>query len=165
LRILTEKPIRENGSDNPGTVDGGTITPGTSTALPRVVGPRLAGGTWAERNPGKPVIPSRVRPRVELTHAERVTAALRMQQSNEKKQKMHEEIEDFHELQENRVKEIAEKYHKKPEYIRILLNSGSFFKSSRAPNIRNAIVHHVSKEINEGECVTSSTNNYIDQVY
>ena len=139
--------------------------PGISTALLRVVGPRLAGGTWAERNPGKPVIPSRVRPGRQLTHAERVTAALVKQQKNKKKQEMHEESEAFHDFKETCVKEIANKYSRRPEYIRILLNSSSFFKSSRAPNIRNAIVHHVSKEINKGNHITLSTNDCIDQVY
>ncbi|KAF8335249.1 hypothetical protein F5887DRAFT_921185 [Amanita rubescens] len=107
----SRQPVDEDGS-NDGAGDGSRITPGVSTAMSRVVGPSLAraGGTWAERNPGKPVIPSHTRPRSQLTHAERVTATLRAQQSTEKRREMHEEIEAFHNFQETRVKEIAAKF-------------------------------------------------------
>lgn len=76
---------------------------------------------------------------------------------------MHEEIQGFHEFRETRAKEIAAKFQKKPDYIRALLNSRSIFKSTRAPNVRNAIVHHVAKEMNEGK-ISSMRMNSVDLI-
>ncbi|KAF8344691.1 hypothetical protein F5887DRAFT_850888, partial [Amanita rubescens] len=107
--------------------------------------------TWAARNPHKPVISLRERDRdTNLTSAQRATAKMKTQQNREKAHEMHEEIQSFHDFRETRAKEIAAKYHKKPDYIRALLNTRSIFKPTRAPNVRNAIVHHVAKEMNEG---------------
>ena len=60
------------------------------------------------------------------------------------------EVKDFHMLRDKMVQDLAVKFRKKEEHIRVLLCSESTLKTTRKPNIKNAIIHKKAKELNEG---------------
>ncbi|KAF8347145.1 hypothetical protein F5887DRAFT_1072672 [Amanita rubescens] len=108
--------------------------------------------TWAKRLPTAVVQPIRSRVYRPRTHAERQTIKMRSAQIKENGEALLAEVKAFHVLRDKLVEELAEKFRKKEDYIRVLLCSSSTLKSTRKPNLKNAILHKKAKELNEGRC-------------
>ncbi|KAF8335256.1 hypothetical protein F5887DRAFT_829706, partial [Amanita rubescens] len=105
--------------------------------------------TWAKRLPTAVVQPIRSRVYRPRTHAERQTIKMRSAQIKENGEALLAEVKAFHVLRDKLVEELAEKFRKKEDYIRVLLCSSSTLKSTRKPNLKNAILHKKAKELNE----------------
>ena len=106
--------------------------------------------TWAKRLPTASVQPIQSRVYRPKTHAERQTIKMRSAQIKENVEALLAEVKAFHALRDKLVAELAEKFRKKEDYIRVLLCSSSTLKTMRKPNLKNAILHRKAKELNEG---------------
>lgn len=83
-------------------------------------------------------------------HTKIPTPASTWASKQDQHQSFQKEIDDYLKKQDEFVKEIAEKYGKKPIAIQSLLARASSFKPTRAPSLHNAKVHAKSLELNEG---------------
>ena len=106
--------------------------------------------TWAKRQPTMLIQPIRQRHHRQKTHAERQTDKMRYEHAKENNEPLQAEVKAFHNLRDKMVKELVGRFRKKEEYIRGLLFSSSTLKSTRKPNLKNAIIHQKVKELNEG---------------
>ncbi|KAF8338373.1 hypothetical protein F5887DRAFT_983449 [Amanita rubescens] len=61
---------------------------------------------------------------------------------------LHQAVADVQNHCNQKAKEIAKQFNKKPEYIHRLIHSATVFKTTRSPNLFNALVHQKAKEIN-----------------
>jgi hypothetical protein len=109
----------------------------------------LGTSTWASRNPLKDVQPSRVRIKIKITDAEKATRNIKRQLNKSNALALRADVDMFCVDRDTRILEMSKKYSKKPSYIRALLTQVSHYKKSRAPSLRNALVHHKTLEINE----------------
>ncbi|KAF6743087.1 hypothetical protein DFP72DRAFT_859557 [Ephemerocybe angulata] len=106
--------------------------------------------TWAERNPMKPIIPPKKNKTIKLTDAGKITAHARTQQTRENKERLTADIRKFKEEQARALQEIAERHGRTLEYVQGRATAATGFKQTRAPNLHNAKLHFMAKEINEG---------------
>ncbi|KAJ7439665.1 hypothetical protein FB451DRAFT_1569846 [Mycena latifolia] len=105
----------------------------------------------ASRNPSRPVQTSRRvgRPTGKLTESQKATRALQAARRKVQKNSMEARIDGWYEKREEFVAELVKEYNRSAEYIRGLLMNPSQFKSTRAVNIRNAIVHDLHVKAKE----------------
>ncbi|KAF8328053.1 hypothetical protein F5887DRAFT_898053 [Amanita rubescens] len=109
-----------------------------------------AESTWVKRQPTTLIQPIRLRQYRQKTHAEHQTEKMRHERAKENNEALQAEVKAFHNLRAKMVKELAARFKKKEEYIRVLLCSSSTLKTTRKPNLKNAIIHKKVKELNEG---------------
>lgn len=107
--------------------------------------------SWAARNPVRPVIPTRMRPtRRPLTIAEQESHAIKMAQKVEKRKKLQDAIATFIQDQSNRLHELAVTHDVSDKQVKDILGLKTHYHKERRAQLRNAIVHVKSKELNEG---------------
>jgi hypothetical protein len=111
----------------------------------------MESSTWVQRNPGKPVQPSRACNNRPKTHAERETAKKRLENMTENAKELQNEIKLLHAFQDRLVKDMARKYKKTERELRTLVFSKPILKSRCAPNLRNALLHKKAVELNGGK--------------
>jgi hypothetical protein len=109
--------------------------------------------TWASRNPLKDVQPSRVRSRVIRTDAEKATYEARRQLNKTNAQALQAAIDVFCAERNTKIEQLAKEYGKKAAYIRNLVTNATHYKNTRAPSLKNALVHHKSVEVNSSKSV------------
>jgi hypothetical protein len=109
--------------------------------------------TWASRNPLKDVQPSRQRIRPHHTDAERMARDKKRQLNRTNAAALKEDIDTFFAERDERIAELAKKHSRKPSYIRLLLTNATHYTNPRAPTLKNALVHHKTKEVNESKCL------------
>lgn len=107
-------------------------------------------GAWDKPLPTTLIQPIQTRPYRPKTHAERQTEKMRTARVKESFEALQKDVRAFHMLRDKMVQELAVKFEKKEDYIRVLLCSTSTLKSTRKPNLKNAILHSKSKELNQG---------------
>ena len=113
--------------------------------------PTAEPSTWAKRQPTTIGIQQvRNRQYHPTTHAERQTENMRRERIKENAEALQTEVKAFHNLRDKMVKELASKFRKKEAYIRVMLCSSSTLKTTRKPNLKNAILHKKAVELNEG---------------
>ncbi|KAJ7124032.1 hypothetical protein C8R43DRAFT_1135819 [Mycena crocata] len=109
--------------------------------------------SFASRNPGKAVQDARGRkkknPRDAPTDAEKATQAINDAQKKLDKENFNIDLDAFYSLRAQVTIDLAEKYHKTPEYIKSLLINSSQFKAERAMTLRNAVMHDISSKAKE----------------
>jgi hypothetical protein len=110
----------------------------------------IVSSSLAARNPTREVIPARVRHRPKITDAQKITAEAKRQLNGENAAALHHEIEEVMGVRDVEVSRIAKKYNKKEVYIKHILNNETNYHGTRAPSLRNALVHAKGLEINEG---------------
>jgi hypothetical protein len=107
--------------------------------------------SWAARNPVRPVIPARMRPtRRPLTIAEQESHAIKMAQKVEKRKKLQDAIATFIQDQSNRLHELAVTHDVSDKQVKDILGLKTHYHKECRTQLRNAIVHVKSKELNEG---------------
>jgi hypothetical protein len=123
---------------------------GTTSADPTAASAAVTQSTWAKRQPTTLIQPIRQRHHRQKTHAEQQTDKMKHERAKENNEALQAEVKAFHNLRDKMVKELAGRFRKKEEYIRGLLCSSSTLKTTRKPNLKNAIIHKKVKELNEG---------------
>jgi hypothetical protein len=105
--------------------------------------------TWASRNPLKDVQLPRVRaPVVVHTDAEKATYDARRQLNKANTQALQAAIDVFCAERNAKIEELAKEFGKKAGYIRGLITNATHYKTTRAPSLKNALIHHKSVEVN-----------------
>jgi predicted extracellular nuclease len=75
---------------------------------------------------------------------------MRTERSIQDKRNLHQAVANVQNYCKEQAEEIAKQFEKRPEYVNRLIHSSSIFKTTRNPNIFNALVHQKAKEINAG---------------
>ncbi|KAJ6447955.1 hypothetical protein C8R45DRAFT_1115593 [Mycena sanguinolenta] len=105
--------------------------------------PKLS--THASRNPSKPT----QQPRRHATDGTRSTQDLRAVATKEMKERMQDDVDNFHEYRIQKVTELANKYQKDESYFLKVLCNQSQYSTSRDMTLANAIRHDISVKAKE----------------
>ncbi|KAJ7166570.1 hypothetical protein C8R43DRAFT_946115 [Mycena crocata] len=93
------------------------------------------------RNPAKGVIPARKRWAQDRSQAGRNTKALMTAMRKQRLAAYHEDIDEFYANRAVWITKTSQKHSKSEEQVRAMICNTTQFKSRRAPNLRNAIIH------------------------
>ncbi|KAJ6522109.1 hypothetical protein DFH09DRAFT_1424189 [Mycena vulgaris] len=93
----------------------------------------------SQRNPRKPIIPARRRQT--QSQASRASKELEAALRKERQMRLDDDIDAFYALRAQRITEIAQDHGKSEKAIRAIISNTTQYKASRAPNLRNAIIH------------------------
>ncbi|KAJ7919779.1 hypothetical protein B0H13DRAFT_1605887, partial [Mycena leptocephala] len=104
--------------------------------------------THATRNPTRAVQQPRQRTK---STASKNTNTLAASNRGAKKRALEDDIEEFYVDFQDKVAALAIKHDRKQQYIKKRLSNGAQFKQRRAGNIRNAIMHDMSKKAKEDD--------------
>lgn len=105
--------------------------------------------SWASRNPTRPVIPTRSHP-ARLTEAQKASRALKTAQNKERSKALQDAIAQFVQDHGKKLHELALAHHVSDDHVKNLIGLQTHYKKTREPQLRNALVHAKSKEVNEG---------------
>jgi hypothetical protein len=106
--------------------------------------------TWAKRNPTAKVQASR-EPARKLTDAEKATRKLAAEQKKKGQVALNAAISAYLLERTEKLEALAAEHNVKIKKIENMVNSETHYKKPRAPTLQNAIVHFMSKKINDGE--------------
>lgn len=122
-----------------------------SVPAPSMPDPSKALSSLASRNPTRDVNPGRVRHHPKITDAQKITAEAKRQLNKENGAALQLEIDQVLDVRNTEISRIAKKYNKTDIYIRQILAKETNFRGTRAPSLRNALVHAKGIEMNEGK--------------
>ncbi|KAG1738700.1 hypothetical protein EDD22DRAFT_787178 [Suillus occidentalis] len=105
--------------------------------------------SWASRNPTRPVIPTRSHP-AHLTEAQKASRALKTAQNKERSKALQDAIAQFVQDHGKKLHELALAHHVSDDHVKNLIGLQTHYKKTREPQLRNALVHAKSKEVNKG---------------
>jgi hypothetical protein len=120
------------------------------TSHPEVPSTQLDASSFATRNPTKDIIPTRVRHHAKRTNAETVTANAKRKLNKENANALKIETTQFLNHRDTEISRLAKKFHKSESHMKQLLTNQSNYQYTRAPSLRNALVHAKGLEMNEG---------------
>jgi hypothetical protein len=107
--------------------------------------------THAQRHPEQSVQETHGRKKTgKLSDAEKATRALGAASRKLAQNALAADLDKFASNREDTVADLATKHGKKEEYIRVLLMSETRYPETRAPTLRNALIHQLSEEEKEG---------------
>ncbi|KAJ7445934.1 hypothetical protein FB451DRAFT_1292519 [Mycena latifolia] len=98
----------------------------------------------AVRNPGKSVIPVRVRPRTHVSEAAKASKELKAALAKDRKIALEDDVDAFFAFRASEVTRISTKHSVKEEMVRKMLCNTTQLKTTRGPNLRNAIIHDLA---------------------
>jgi hypothetical protein len=124
-----------------------------SKSVPTNSAPPHVFSSLASRNPTRDVIPARVHHRPKITDAQKITADARRQLNKENAAALQLEIDHIFDIRNTEISRIAKKYNKTDAYIKQILANETTYHGTRAPSLRNALVHAKGLEMNEGKQV------------
>ncbi|KAG0708394.1 hypothetical protein DFH29DRAFT_1065763 [Suillus ampliporus] len=110
--------------------------------------------TWAARNPGCPVIPTRLKG-APLTQAEKASRALKAAQRKKSEKALDDTISSFLDDQDKKMKDIGALHSVTEAHIKKLITYHTHYKKSRGPQLFNALVHAKNEEVNGARPVGS----------
>ncbi|KAG2149242.1 hypothetical protein DEU56DRAFT_908942 [Suillus clintonianus] len=110
--------------------------------------------TWAARNPGRPVIPTRLKG-APLTQAEKASRALKAAQCKKSEKALDDTISSFLDDQDKKMKDIGALHSVTEAHIKKLITYHTHYKKSRGPQLFNALVHAKNQEVNGARPVGS----------
>jgi hypothetical protein len=113
--------------------------------------PKDRPSTWTSCNPEKYIIQPRVQPKKTSTAAQKITNAEKCAMKRESSLTFQQVITDFTAGRNAFINKAAKDNNKKPAYVRSLILSKSNITKSRQVSLHNALVHHVTKEVNRGQ--------------
>ena len=119
--------------------------------------------TWAKRNALQKIQPTRVTAR-KLTDAEKASRKLAAGFKKQKQTQLNDAVASYIVERTAKLQELADNHNVKVTKIEDMVNAATHYKKSRTPSIANAIVHYLSKTVNEGQSHTSSSI-YVDSPY
>ncbi|KAG1825231.1 hypothetical protein DFJ58DRAFT_738557 [Suillus subalutaceus] len=106
--------------------------------------------SWAARNPTHPVIATRSNGGGRLTKAQKASHALKTAQNKEQSKALQEAITQFVQEQGKKLHDSALAHHVSDDHVKNLIGLETHYKKARELQLRNALVHAKSKEVNEG---------------
>lgn len=105
----------------------------------------------ALRNPDKPVIPTRSRPRIQRSDAEKASRSINTVANRQNNKDFLEALNNLRETTHAALDEICDTYNKSTEKGRnLFFNRSQYSKASRKVRLDQAILHDKAKEVNEG---------------
>lgn len=105
--------------------------------------------SWAKRNPTLPT--QRLSdPKRKLDAVQKARRKISAEQTKRHRGALNAAILKYLEERAERLDAIAAAHNVKVAKVVKLVNSGTHYAKSRAPSLKNAIVHFMSKKINEG---------------
>ncbi|KAJ7777822.1 hypothetical protein DFH07DRAFT_950873 [Mycena maculata] len=99
----------------------------------------------AARNPSRTIQPTRKR----RSEASRATRALATERRHQQAEELEADLEEHYRVQDELIQALAEKYGRTGTYIWKIVCNGVRYGVKRAPNLRNAIAHDLSKKARE----------------
>jgi hypothetical protein len=86
-----------------------------------------------------------------LSDAAKASCAAAAEARKQSNTALEEEFSGIFTKREEQIAHLSEKYKKPPKYIHQVLENGAHYTGKRAPSIKNAIRHHLSKMARESE--------------
>ena len=105
--------------------------------------------TWAKRNPGVPIIPTR--PSRQISEAQKALQAISREQRAEKSALLNSAMQEYLVWQASEIQEIASKHNVTVEYVKGLLGGQTHYHSTRKAQRHNALLHVKALEVNAGK--------------
>lgn len=106
--------------------------------------------THASRNPLKSVIEPRNPIASKKTRAEKRTSQVAKEVSQSRRTEFEDDVLSLKALIDEKITEISQQHAQRVDYIRTLIYQQANYKTRRAPNRKNALLHHKSVELNSG---------------
>ncbi|KAJ7685781.1 hypothetical protein DFH06DRAFT_1358485 [Mycena polygramma] len=103
----------------------------------------------ASRNPTKPVQQPRARARGALSEAAKASRALKTELRLENDRALEKRFAEIFARREEHIVNLAKEFDRGEGYIRKVLENGARYTGKRAPSLKNAIMHHLSKKARE----------------
>jgi hypothetical protein len=111
--------------------------------------------TWAKRNALQKIQPTR-EPARKLTDAEKASRKLAAGFKKQKQTQLNDAVASYIVERTAKLQELADNNNVKVTKIEDMVNAATHYKKSRTPSIANAIIHYLSKTVNEGQLYTFS---------
>ncbi|KAH7904823.1 hypothetical protein BJ138DRAFT_978571, partial [Hygrophoropsis aurantiaca] len=108
--------------------------------------------TWAARNPGRPVIPTRD-PLPRLSDAQKASRKIAAEQRERHAKSLQDAAVKLVEEHNQKIKELARAHSVTEKHVKDLVGSHSHFHSTRQPQVLNALMHAKAKELNENRTI------------
>jgi hypothetical protein len=106
--------------------------------------------TWAKRNALQKIQPTRERA-WKLTDAEKASRKLAAGLKRQKQTQLNDAVAAYILERTTKLQELADNHSVKVTKIEDMVNAATHYKKSRTPSLANAIVHYLSKMVNEGQ--------------
>ncbi|KAH7908464.1 hypothetical protein BJ138DRAFT_1012744 [Hygrophoropsis aurantiaca] len=117
-----------------------------STTLQAIV--PLNNSTWAARNPGRPVIPTR-EPPPRLSDAQKASRQIAAEQKASRAKLLQDAIAKLVADHEDNIKALARAHNVPEKQVKDLIGSHTHYHTKRKPQVLNALVHVKAKEVNQ----------------
>ncbi|KAJ6487576.1 hypothetical protein C8R45DRAFT_929836 [Mycena sanguinolenta] len=105
--------------------------------------------TWAKRNPGKPILCPRVRPKRGIGPEQRRTLYDRAKSRKNRIAALNEDIVSLNRSRHEMVHELSAKHKFKAKLVKQRLLGATSFKPQRKPSLFRAKIHYLSKVLND----------------
>ncbi|KAG6882196.1 hypothetical protein C0992_012502, partial [Termitomyces sp. T32_za158] len=105
--------------------------------------------TWASRNPGLDIQPTRVRLMKNKSDAAHATQKLQAQNKKENQAKLESKIDLFLEDQKRFIEETAKRFAVQESLIQQQITHATTYTKHHKVSLRNALIHHKHVELNE----------------
>ena len=106
--------------------------------------------TWAQRNPGKPVVQAKTKARRVLGPEQRRTLEDKRKTKKMRATELQTDIVALNRERADMVDELAAKHRFKAKFVKQKLLGVSVFKKSRKTSLFRAKLHYLGKKLNEG---------------
>jgi hypothetical protein len=114
--------------------------------------------TWAKRNALQPEkIQCTREPARKLTDAEKTSCKLAAGLKKQKQTQLNNAVAVYILERTAKLQELTDNHNVKIAKIEDMVNAAMHYKKSHTPSLANAIVHYLSKTVNEGQSCTSSS--------
>jgi hypothetical protein len=112
--------------------------------------------TWAKRNTLQKIQPT-CEPTRKLTDAEKASCKLAAGFKKQKQTQLNNAVAVYILERTAKLQELADNHGVKITKIEDMVNAATHYKKSQTPSLANAIVHYLSKMVNEGQSCTPSS--------
>jgi hypothetical protein len=109
----------------------------------------LDGATWAERNTEAPKNPLQERIKTPLGKAEKASQKEHKKQKAEEDETFQNALADFDLEMDSKAEEIALKFHKEVNDVKLAIQAVIFLSTDRAVNLQNAKMWRIRTQVND----------------
>ncbi|KAG1794347.1 uncharacterized protein HD556DRAFT_1236853 [Suillus plorans] len=121
----------------------------TSREVPELLQREANTSTWAARNPTRATIRPRTPP-PRLTDAQKASRKIKRDQTTEKRKRLHNAVAEYLEEQRVKIEALSRAHSVTPKAINDIIGGQTHYRNSRKMQVKNALVHAKSKEMNAG---------------
>ncbi|KAG1842322.1 hypothetical protein C8R48DRAFT_679071 [Suillus tomentosus] len=119
----------------------------TSREVPELLQREANTSTWAARNPTRATIHPRTPP-PQLTDAQKASCKIKRDQTMEKRKRLHNAVAEYLEEQRVKIEALSRAHSVTPKVINDIIGGRTHYRNSRKMQVKNALVHAKSKEMN-----------------